>query len=119
MSVVGATSILLNLTPCPIRHIISRVHDEDKPLVWLEGEIKTPPFTKAARIEAGTLLRRLQRGELLALPHSRPMRSIRQTLPRAADSGRDKNLADCLPNRFGRDRDRRCLREKEPANSQA
>lgn len=48
----------------------------DKPLVWLEGEIKTPPFTKAARIEAGTLLRRLQRGEMLALPQSRPMPSI-------------------------------------------
>ena len=45
----------------------------DKPLVWLHGEIKTPPFSKAARIEAGFLLRRLQQGELLALPHSRPM----------------------------------------------
>jgi hypothetical protein len=43
----------------------------DKPLVWLHGEIKTPPFTAAARIEAGVLLRRLQRGELLGLPHSR------------------------------------------------
>lgn len=49
---------------------------ENKPLVWLEGEIKTPPFTLAARIEAGTLLRRLQRGELLGMPHSRPMPSI-------------------------------------------
>lgn len=45
----------------------------DKPLVWLEGEIKTPPFTSPARIEAGVLLRRLQRGESLGLPHSRPM----------------------------------------------
>lgn len=45
----------------------------EKPLVWLEGEIKTPPFTKSARIEAGVLLRRLQRGESLSLPHSRPM----------------------------------------------
>ena len=45
----------------------------DKPLVWLHGEIKTPPFSAAARIEAGVLLRRLQRGEKLALPHSRPM----------------------------------------------
>ncbi|TFH43207.1 MAG: type II toxin-antitoxin system RelE/ParE family toxin, partial [Lysobacterales bacterium] len=25
----------------------------DKPLVWLHGEIKTPPFSAAARIEAG------------------------------------------------------------------
>ncbi|WP_370655467.1 type II toxin-antitoxin system RelE/ParE family toxin [Candidatus Binatus sp.] len=48
----------------------------DKPLVWLHGEIKTPPFTTEARTEAGVLLRRLQRGELIALPHSRPMPSI-------------------------------------------
>jgi len=48
----------------------------DKPLVWLHGEIKTPPFSKEARLEAGLLLRKLQRGELLALPHSRPMPSI-------------------------------------------
>ena len=49
---------------------------DDKPLVWLHSEIKTPPFAAAARIEAGFLLRRLQRGELLGLPHSRPMPSI-------------------------------------------
>jgi phage-related protein len=48
----------------------------DKPLVWLHGEIKTPPFTKLARIETGVLLRRLQRGEFLGLPHSRPMPAI-------------------------------------------
>jgi phage-related protein len=47
-----------------------------KPLVWLEGEIKTPPFSRAARLEAGFLLRRLQLGERLSLPHSRPMPSI-------------------------------------------
>ena len=48
----------------------------DKPLVWLKGEVKTPPFTQQARIEAGVLLRRLQRGQKLSLPHSRPMPSI-------------------------------------------
>lgn len=48
----------------------------DKPLVWLKGEIKTPPFSTEARIEAGTLLRRLQRGENIGLPHSRPMPPI-------------------------------------------
>ncbi|MEM1115131.1 MAG: type II toxin-antitoxin system RelE/ParE family toxin [Bacteroidota bacterium] len=48
----------------------------DKPLVWLHGEVKTPPFSANARIEAGVLLRRLQRGESLSLPHSRPMPSI-------------------------------------------
>ena len=45
----------------------------DKPLVWLEGEVKSPPFSKAARLEAGFLLRRLQHGEKLAMPQSRPM----------------------------------------------
>ena len=49
---------------------------DDKPLVWLEGEVKTPPFSQAARLEAGLLLRRLQKGESLALPHSRPMPGI-------------------------------------------
>jgi len=49
---------------------------QEKPLAWLHGEIKTPPFSKEARIEAGTLLRRLQRGEVLGLPHSRSMPSI-------------------------------------------
>ena len=48
----------------------------DKPLAWLSGEIKTPPFSPDARVEAGFLLRRLQRGEALGLPHSRPMPSI-------------------------------------------
>ena len=48
----------------------------EKPLVWLQGEVKTPPFTAAARIEAGVLLRRLQRGESLGLPHSCPMPDI-------------------------------------------
>ena len=48
----------------------------DKPLVWLHGEVKTPPFSKPARIGAGFLLRRLQKGESLGLPWSRPMRSI-------------------------------------------
>lgn len=49
---------------------------QDKPLVWLHGEVKTPPFTQAARIEAGFLLRRLQKGEHLGLPHARPMPSM-------------------------------------------
>ena len=48
----------------------------DKPLVWLRGEVKTPPFSSEARVEAGFLLRRLQHGEPLSLPHSRPMPEI-------------------------------------------
>jgi len=49
---------------------------KDKPLVWFAGEVRTPPFTASARIETGYLLRRLQRGETLTMPHSRPMPSI-------------------------------------------
>lgn len=49
---------------------------EDKPLVWLHGEVKTPSFSQAARLEAGLLLRRLQQGESLGMPHSRSMPSI-------------------------------------------
>ncbi len=49
---------------------------KDKPLVWLHGEVKTPPLSRAARIEAGFLLRQLQRGESLAMPQSRPMPDI-------------------------------------------
>ena len=48
----------------------------DKPLVWLYGEVKTPPFSLGARIEAGVHLRRLQGGEKLSLPQSRPMSII-------------------------------------------
>ena len=48
----------------------------DKPLAWLAGEIKTPPLSSEARQEAGVLLRRLQRGEILAMPESRPMPAV-------------------------------------------
>ena len=47
-----------------------------KPLVWLRGEIKTPPFSAAARVEAGHLLRLVQLGWKLSMPHSRPMPAI-------------------------------------------
>ena len=61
----------------------------DKPLAWLHGEIKTPPVSVAARIELGLLLRRLQSGEMLSLPHSRPMPSVGQRCHelRVTDSG--------------------------------
>ena len=48
----------------------------DKPLVWLEGEVTTPPFSAEARIEADYLLRQLQKGEKLSIPQSRPMPTI-------------------------------------------
>jgi phage-related protein len=47
-----------------------------KPLVWLHGEIKTPPMSTFVRLQAGYLLRRLQRGEILSMPESRPMPCI-------------------------------------------
>ena len=49
---------------------------QDKPLVWIHGEIATPPFSENARIEAGYLLRQVQKGVKLSLPQSRPMPSI-------------------------------------------
>jgi phage-related protein len=48
----------------------------NKPLAWLHGEVRTPPLSASARIETGVLLRRLQRGDALGMPHSRPMPSI-------------------------------------------
>ena len=49
---------------------------KNKPLVWMRGEVKTPPFSRRARLEAGFQLRLLQKGESIGLPHSRPMPSI-------------------------------------------
>jgi phage-related protein len=54
----------------------SRVPAADRPLVWLHGAVKTPSFTAEARTEAGLLLRRLQRGDKLSLPHARPMPTL-------------------------------------------
>lgn len=48
----------------------------DKPLVWLYGEVEAPPFSQTARIEAGMLLRQLQQGKTLEMPHSRPMPNV-------------------------------------------
>jgi hypothetical protein len=47
-----------------------------KPITWLHSEIKTPPFSALARIEAGRLLRSIQQGKKLNMPDSRPMPSI-------------------------------------------
>ena len=43
---------------------------------WLHGEVKTPPMSVEARREMGMLLRDLQDGETLSMPHSRPMPTI-------------------------------------------
>lgn len=47
-----------------------------KSLRWLHGEAKSPPMSKSARREIGYLLRELQDGESLAMPHSRPMPTV-------------------------------------------
>lgn len=51
-------------------------NSQDKFLIWFSGEVKSPPFSSEARIEAGYLLRLLQKGESLSMPQSRPMPSI-------------------------------------------
>jgi phage-related protein len=53
-----------------------RTPRKDKPLAWLRGQIKSPPFGESARIEAGYLLRRLHTGEMIGLPTSRPLPAI-------------------------------------------
>ncbi len=53
----------------------STADDEPGPktLVFLHGEIKTPPFSDEARREAGYLLRLLQLGESLGMPKAEPL----------------------------------------------
>ena len=46
---------------------IEKQMTKPKPLVWLHGEVKTPPLSTEARIEAGYLLRQLQNSERLSL----------------------------------------------------
>jgi hypothetical protein len=47
------------------------VNPKDKPIVWLKSEIKSPPFSEQARIQAGYLLRLLQQGNKLEMPYSK------------------------------------------------
>jgi phage-related protein len=70
----------------------------DKPLVWLYGEVKSPPFSFEARIEAGVLLRRLQQCEAIGLPHSRPMPSIGRACHelRIQDENKTWRIVYCL-----------------------
>lgn len=48
----------------------------DKPIVWLFGEVKTPPFSHKARIAAGYFLRELQSGVIIGMPDSRPLPNV-------------------------------------------
>jgi phage-related protein len=52
------------------------VNGTSKRIVWLHGEIKSPPFTPESRREIGRLIRRVQQGESVGMPLSRPMPSI-------------------------------------------
>jgi len=52
------------------------VAPNDAPLVWMHAEVKSPPFSTEARLEAGFLLRKLQKGQVLGMPHSKPMPAI-------------------------------------------
>lgn len=47
-----------------------------KPLVWLHGEVKTPPFSSEGRQEVGMLLRLLQEGERLGMPQAEPLPDV-------------------------------------------
>jgi phage-related protein len=47
-----------------------------KDIFILRGEVKTPPLSKEARREVGFLLRMLQEGESLGMPHARLMPGI-------------------------------------------
>ena len=49
---------------------------EDRPIAWLAEAWQTPPMSEDGRRQAGFLLRQLQQGESLAMPHSRQMSAI-------------------------------------------
>jgi phage-related protein len=74
------------------------MNKQRKPLIWLHGEVKTPPFSAAARIEAGVLLRSLQEGINISLPHSRPMPSIGRSCHelRIPDQNRTWRIVYCV-----------------------
>jgi phage-related protein len=55
---------------------LALVSPKDKPLVWETATVTTPPMSKAARIQAGYLLRQLQAGVGLSMPDSRPMSNV-------------------------------------------
>ena len=57
----------------------------DKEIVWLHGEVKTPPFSTAARMEAGFLLRQLQYGVKLSMPQSPAYADDWEAIPRTSD----------------------------------
>lgn len=67
-------------------------------VVWLYGEVRTPPFSANARFETGKLIRLLQEGEILSMPQSRPMSSIAATCHelRVRDEDHNWRVIYCL-----------------------
>ncbi|REL37966.1 type II toxin-antitoxin system RelE/ParE family toxin [Rhodohalobacter sp. SW132] len=64
--------------------------ENDKPLVWIQGEVKTPPFSEDARLKAGFLLRRLQKGDMVEMPDSRPMPAVGNKCHELRINGKNK-----------------------------
>jgi len=87
------------------------VSPEHKPLVWLSGEVKTPPFSAKARIQAGYLLRMLQAGQTLTLPSLETDAGGRGSMSRAENPRRKPNLANHVSRGRRRHRDRGRFRE--------
>ena len=61
-----------------------------KPLRWVHGEVETPPMSVESRREIGALLREVQEGGSLSMPHSRPLPAIGRRCHELRVTGRDK-----------------------------
>jgi phage-related protein len=74
------------------------MNGDRKPLFWLSGEIKTPPFSEAGRVEAGGLLGQIQDGNSIGMPLSRPMPGIgaRCHELRVRDEGHNWRIVYCI-----------------------
>src|SRR6266850_129407 len=84
----------------------------DKPLAWLVGEIRTPPFSMAARTEAGSPAppaagRGTDDAAVASDVDDRP------TLSRAPHPRSESHLAHHLPDGPRRHRDRRSVRQED------
>jgi phage-related protein len=75
----------------------------DEPLRWIAGTLGTPPLGREARFAAGTLLRRLQRGEVLSMPYSRPIPRIGRSVHELRVDDRETNRSWRIIYRFDRD----------------
>lgn len=47
--------------------------DAERAIVWIHGDVKSPPFSTHARKKVGSLLRVLQLGGKLQMPIARPL----------------------------------------------